>query len=72
MAIVAKLDAAETETIFNNLVDKGVYNLKEMEEDVLNRAHPTEIDLLVNFKDLIYHCIDTKKNSIHPQHPVAQ
>lgn len=61
MAAVEKLDARGTEKIFYDLLDKGVDNFREMEADVLKNVKPIEMDLLVNFKDLVNLCIDLKR-----------
>lgn len=70
MASAAKINAVEAEKIFNALIDKGVNNLKTMETSVLENGNPTEVELLSNFKDFVFLCIDVKKkNNLEQQQP---
>lgn len=57
---------------FNVLVENGIKDIIQMEVDVLQRCDSIEIELLSNFKDFVFLCIDVKKKSIHDLELVSQ
>lgn len=61
MSSAAKFDVAKIEKKFNDMVEWGSKNITEMETNVLESCGSVEIELLGNFKDFIYHCIDIQK-----------
>lgn len=67
MTAALKLDAGAVESQFNKLIEKGMEDVKELEMGVMTEADPVDLDLLCNFKDFVYLCIDVKKKNAQQQ-----
>lgn len=63
MTAAAKFDASAIENKFNTLIEKGIENVSDMEAWVLASCNPLELELIANFKEFVYLCIDVKKKN---------
>lgn len=73
MTAATKYDASAIENKFNTMIENGTKSVVDMEACVLANADPIELELIGNFKDFVYLCLDIKKkNEVEQQQQALQ